>query len=400
MALSGDAADNDLEQMLYYIVSDMSAAWGYHHLTQGECCQWQSSCCPSSQALPVLLYYRVGQAPATKLEFNSQLSLPSGYPSCCTSNDYSGINGNGEVFYMRVMYDEVSPTHRLSVIFHEYLHVAQLKRCGDTSNDSPYFSLWLWEGAAMATENLYLDYYFKSTGDASDTTGHKNEYYYDQLFGDSSHNAIKWTIEDYLAGTWTMTSAFESYSGSTSNYHAEGAAFLYLCSRTSFRYAMVEFITSGDCDLARSGSKDATFAATFGAGSSYGTTWTNLADFYAEFNAWLATNPSPASIKPTAAQINEVFSHTTICSDLCATANNGVCDSSCLFGSDCTDCGPMAKPSVFPVTLRAPYDGGSGRRLGEGPALRSQGYARPRCQSSTPQTRRLARICRSCISIC
>ena len=57
---------------------------------------------------------------------------------------------------------------------------------------------------------------------------------------------------------------------------AAQTAFLYLCSRTSFRYAMVEFITSGDCDLRRSGSKDATFAATFGAGSSYGTSWSSI----------------------------------------------------------------------------------------------------------------------------
>ena len=367
MSLSGDAADGDLEQMLYYVVSDMSAAWGYHHLIQGECCTWQSSCCPSSYALPVLLYYRVGQAPTAKLDFNTQLasSLPSGYPTCCSSGDSSGINGNGQVFYMRVMYDEVSPTHRLSVIFHEYLHVAQIKKCQDVgaSNDSPTFSLWLWEGAAMATENLYLDYYFKATGDTADTTGSEYEYYYDNLFGEYSHHAVKWTIDDYLAGSWAMSSALESYAGGTSNYHAEGTAFLYLCSRTSYRYAMVEFITSGDCDLARvSGSKDATFAATFGAGSSFGTPWTNLADFYADFNAWLATNPSPSSLRPTAAQINEVFSHTTICSDLCATANNGVCDSSCLYGSDCTDCGPTTKPAVFPVTLRAP-DFGSGRRL-------------------------------------
>ena len=216
----------------------------------------------------------------------------------------------------------------------------------------------------MATENLYLDYYFKATGDTADTTGSEYEYYYDNLFGEYSHHAVKWTINDYLAGSWAMSSALESYAGSTPNYHAEGTAFLYLCSRTSYRYAMVEFITSGDCDLARvSGSKDATFAATFGAGSSFGTPWTNLADFYADFNAWLATNPSPSSLKPTAAQINEVFSHTTICSDLCATANNGVCDSSCLYGSDCTDCGPTTKPAVFPVTLRAPYGSGSGRRL-------------------------------------
>ena len=83
---------------------------------------------------------------------------------------------------------------------------------------------------------------------------------------------------------------------------------------STFRYAMVEFITSGDCDLRRSGSNDATFAATFGAGSSHGTSWSSMADFYADFNAWLATNPSPSSLKPTAAQINEVFSHTTISS--------------------------------------------------------------------------------------
>ena len=92
---------------------------------------------------------------------------------------------------MRIMYDEVSPTHRLSVIFHEYLHVAQIKKCGDSSNDSPTFSLWLWEGAAMSTENLYLDYYFKATGDSSDTTGTEYEYYSDQLFGSYSHSAVQ-----------------------------------------------------------------------------------------------------------------------------------------------------------------------------------------------------------------
>ena len=286
MSLSGDAADGDLEQLLYYVVSDMSAAWGYHHLQQGACCMWQSSCCPSSYGLPVLLYYRVGQAPTAKLDFNTQLasSLPSGYPTCCTSSDSSSLEDNGQVYYMRVMYDEVSPTHRVSVIVHEYLHVAQKEKCGDSSrNNSPTFSLWLLEGAATATEHLYLDYYFKATGDSSDTTGTEYEYYSDQLFGSYSHSAVQWTINDYLAGTWSMSSSLESYSGSTSNYHAECTAFLYLCSRTSFRYAMVEFITSGDCDLRRSGSKDATFAATFGAGSSHGTSWSSMADFYADF---------------------------------------------------------------------------------------------------------------------
>ena len=36
---------------------------------------------------------------------------------------------------------------------------------------------------------------------------------------------MQWTINDYLAGTWSMSSSLESYSGSTSNYHAECTAF-------------------------------------------------------------------------------------------------------------------------------------------------------------------------------
>ena len=367
MALSGDAADGDLERMLYYVVSDMSARWGYHHLTQGECCNHgDSSCCPLSQALPVLLFYHSGQAPNAKLAFNAELAatLPSGYPTNVTQG-FSTVDGNGKVSFMRVMYDEVSPMHRLSVIFHEYLHVVQINKCGNASSDSPGWSLWLREGAAMATENLYLDYYFVSQNDdGSDTTGVAHEYYSDRLFTNNAWGAVKWTINDYLAGSWSMSSALESYAGATGNNHAEGAAFVYLCSRTSYKYAMVDFINSGDCDMTRHGnSKDASFAAVFGTGSSYATGWTGLADFYADFNGWLATNPDPATLKPTAAQINEVFSHTTICSDLCATASNGVCDASCLHGSDCSDCGSAPKPAAFPVTLRAHYDPGAhGRR--------------------------------------
>ena len=91
---------------------------------------------------------------------------------------------------------------------------------------------------------------------------------------------------------------------------------------------------------------------------------------YADFNAWLATNPDPATLKPTAAQINEVFSHTTICSDLCATASNGVCDASCLHGSDCSDCGsrrpsppPSRSPFVRTTTLAQTDEGNPIRGL-------------------------------------
>lgn len=319
----------------------------YHHLTQGN---------PSSLALPVLLFYRSTQAPTAKLAFNAPLraTLPSGYPTDVTQG-YSGINGNGQVTFMRVMYDEVSPMHRLSVIFHEYLHVVQINKCGDSKNNQgPAFSLWLWEGAAMATENLYLDYNFISQNDdGSGTTGVVNQYYNDPLFKNEGWSAVKWTINHYLVAGWRMSSAEESYPA-TNNYNAEGAAVVYLCSRTSYKYAKVDFLNNGDCDMTKHGTKDASFATVFGTGSSYGTGWTSVADFYAEFNAWLATNPDPATLKPTAAQLKEVFSHATICSDLCATASNGVCDASCLHGSDCSDCGSAPKPAAFPITFRVP----------------------------------------------
>ena len=333
--------------MLYYVVSDISARWGYHHLTQGN---------PSSLALPVLLFYRSTQAPTAKLASNAPLraTLPSGYPTDVTQG-YSGINGNGQVTFMRVMYDEVSPMHRLSVIFHEYLHVVQINKCGDSKNNQgPAFSLWLWEGAAMATENLYLDYNFVSQNDdGSGTTGVVNQYYNDPLFKNEGWSAVKWTINHYLVAGWRMSSAEESYPA-TNNYNAEGAAVVYLCSRTSYKYAKVDFLNNGDCEMTKHGTKDASFATVFGTGSSYGTGWTSVADFYAEFNAWLATNPDPATLKPTAAQLKEVFSHATICSNLCATASNGVCDASCLHGSDCSDCGSAPKPAAFPITFRVP----------------------------------------------
>ena len=51
--------------------------------------------------------------------------------------------------YMCLFYDEVSPMHRVSLVFHEYMHVVQQAMCGDTSNGSELFLMWIWEGAAM-----------------------------------------------------------------------------------------------------------------------------------------------------------------------------------------------------------------------------------------------------------
>ena len=113
------AADGDLEQMVYYVVSDLSARWGYHGLLQDECCGG------TPRELNVFLFYRDGQAPAANLAYNTEhvATLPDKYRSPALEDidvGSSGINGNGRVNFMRVMYDEMDPMHRLSVIVHEY----------------------------------------------------------------------------------------------------------------------------------------------------------------------------------------------------------------------------------------------------------------------------------------
>ena len=350
------AADGDLEQMVYYVVSDLSARWGYHGLLQDECCGG------TQRELNVFLFYRDGQAPAANLVYNTELvaTLPDKYrPPALEDIDVgsSGINGNGRVNFMRVMYDEMDPMHRLSVIVHEYYHVVQIQQCGG-GQEPEEFSMWLAEGGAMATENLYLDFYFRADGDSTDTTGAVNSYYNDQLFSDV-WGAVASTIANHADGSFSMGAALEAYSGATMNYQAEATAFLYLAHRTSLEYAIVDFVNTGACNPKPFGSKDAAFAQAFGTGSDFGTGWSDLQDFYEDFNAWLATSPNPADLKPTEAQLRAVFGHSELCSDLCATANDGVCDAECLHGSDCSDCGVTSKPDDFPVAMRAPYDGGT-----------------------------------------
>ena len=355
MALSGDAADGDLEKVVYYAVSDISQIWGYHQLRQGE--SWNG---PSGQvrksALDIVLCYREGQAPSAKMAFNQQLAdaLPSwfdGYKSNQYFMDGDAITGNGDLLYMQVAYDEVSPGHRISVVVHEYFHVVQKNMCGNTAdNNNPHFVMWVWEGGAKLTEELWVDHYRRRGGGYTFSDG--GDHIGDQLFG-ADWGAVANTINKAKNEGFTYTSDIESYDHSTNNYEAEVVAMLYFAHRTSLRRVMLDFVLDKHCDFDAAGGKDAGIAAASGG------TWQTMAAFYSDLNGWLATASDPTELKPTDAEVDEVFSNSAICSDVCATANDGVCDAGCLSGSDCTDCGPTAKPAAFPVTLRAPYYGGS-----------------------------------------
>ena len=101
------------------------------------------------------------------------------------------------------------------------------------------------------------------------------------------------------------------------------------------------------------GGRDAGFAKAFG------NTWGSIAEFYTDLNSWLATATDPTVLEPTDAEISALFSNTEIGSDLCATSNDGTCQATCLHASDSTDCGKESKPTIFPVTPRAAYLGGS-----------------------------------------
>ena len=49
-----------------------------------------------------------------------------------------------------------------------------------------------------------------------------------------------------------------------------------------------------------------------------------MAAFYSDLNGWLATASEWTELKPTDAEVDEVFSNSAICSDVSDTANDGV----------------------------------------------------------------------------
>jgi hypothetical protein len=110
---------------------------------------------------------------------------------------------------------------------------------------------------------------------------------------------------------------------------------------------LVDFLFSGDCDLAANGGMDAGFHNAFDE-------WATVGAFYADLNTFLrnATADSIELLRPSALSVARLFNHTGLCSDACESSRNGVCDTSCLYGSDCTDCGATLVPDAWPVDLR------------------------------------------------
>jgi hypothetical protein len=170
------------------------------------------------------------------------------------------------------------------------------------------------------------------------------------------HGKIASTRAKAQAG-WSFGLEMELYDavGADGNYAASTTAVVFLAWKTSLALVLRELYTSGECRRVFTEGA-AGFEAAFGLSTS---------DFYAELNAWLVDGPvgedslpdaeisgAPADIWPAATQVAALFNHTTLCSDVCATALDGVCDPGCLYGSDCSDCGGgVAKPSKIPIQL-------------------------------------------------
>ena len=364
MALNtADPGDADLGELVQYGISDISAVWGYHQLEQPK----------GGEAMPILMFYLEGHSPASSVAYNAQTvaqldarfsgldggcmeDICGAYGSTCSCDTdmavsccSSSVMGNGNVKLVRLQYNEIEPMQRAALVVHEYYHVVQLAFCGEPkSNPNPNLDgmlVWLWEGTATAVQYLWVIHNLQDDPE-----------YKDHLFGKGTGPSdpmgrVKETINEF-GGGYVFGTANEQYSGVSRNYQAETTAALYLAKMTSPELVFKTFLTRDKCAPVYAAGKSAAFAAEFGAAST-GTAWGSLQDFYDDFNTFMATLSAPDELKPSADELSALFSNTLLCSDVCETANNGVCDAGCLYGSDCTDCGGVEKPAVFPVTLRA-----------------------------------------------
>ena len=364
MALNtADPGDADLGELVQYGISDIAAVWGYHQLEQPK----------GGEAMPILMFYLEGHSPASSVAYNAQTvaqldsrfsgldggcmeDICGAYGSTCSCDTdmavsccSSSVMGNGNVKLVRLQYNEIEPMQRAALVVHEYYHVVQLAFCGEPkSNPNPNLDgmlVWLWEGTATAVQYLWVIHNLQDDPE-----------YKDHLFGKGTGPSdptgrVKETINEF-GGGYVFGTANEQYAGVSRNYQAETTAALYLAKMTSPELVFKTFLTRDKCAPVYAAGKSAAFAAEFGAAST-GTAWGSLQDFYDDFNAYMATLSDPDELKPSDDELSALFSNTLLCSDVCETANNGVCDAGCKYGSDCTDCGGVEKPAVFPVTLRA-----------------------------------------------
>lgn len=343
-AATGNNSDDDLEQILHFVVSDMGALWTYKELAQRG----------GVQRMDTVLWYHPDRGQPGRFDYNLQLerALPSRmdrhakqdwWGTSQNTGASSCICGWMNVDIMQIFYNEDCAMCRVSVTAHEYYHVLQMHYCPTVYDDRTHFVMWLSEGAATVMQNLYATYWLRN-----------HSMYHDSLF-DYQYGHVRQMMDKVQAGEYVYSGALNSHAGSQNNYIASTTALLYLMHRKGgssyVQYMLVDFLFSGDCDLAANGGRDAGFQNAFGI-------WPTLDSFYSELNTFLnsANASDPASsiepLRPSMQSIINLFNHTTLCSDVCELSRNGVCDAECLYGSDCTDCGPVAVPEAWPIELR------------------------------------------------
>ena len=355
MRLSGVAEDGDQEQVLHFVVSEMGARFGYKEL----------ECRGGYRRLDTILWYKYERAPPELLQYNDQLSeaIPSRlHPHRSESwwgknaGASSCICGYNDDQMMQILYNEDTQQHRVAVTVHEYYHVIQIHYCEETYSTRQNFVMWLSEGGATVYQHFHSRYWFEGRNVIS-RSGQAGDGYQDNMF-DATFGCVEQMRQAVQANTWTYSSALESYAAAQNNYIASTTAVLYLIYRVGGNSAstqavwdvMVDYLISGECGMHEHSSRDAGFQHAFGI-------WSTVNAFYSDLNAWLgsASNTDRLLLRPPDAAINTLFNYTTLCSDVCETSRNGVCDASCLYGSDCTDCGVVGKPGTWPITLSAEY---------------------------------------------
>ena len=356
--------DADLEHVTYFVLSQMGAAWTYALLEQPA---------TGVDRLDILLIYREEQATAEDYAFNAQLS--DGLPSYFDGYELHGscICGNGEITVVQIQYDEIDPMHRVGVVVHEYYHVIQFHYCGE-----PPSLMFLSEGAATVTEHLFNHWWFGGGNGAAHAS-------YASTGGNKLDDAIRWVTDT----GYVFSDADNTYP-STMNYRAEVVMVLQLIEDYGASYVLHEFLTSGACDLRAAGGDEEGFVAAF-------PKYDSLADFYDSLNANRALGDGgsfPTLSHIDYAEIYDLFGN-DLCSDACPLANNGVCDASCLYGSDCTDCGTTTLPVAasggagyaFPVTFAEQW-------VGEQPDA-CAGLKRKRCKSNKKSCSWSNKTCKS-----
>jgi len=344
---TGENSYNDLQEIVHFVFSDMGGMWGYRELVP---------------RMDIILFYRPQQAQQDRLKYNSllQKQLPDRMKTYPLSNPWwagnaSNMNAtscvcpNGDALeYVQILYDEGDAINRVSVVFHEYYHVLQKYYCYEyayiqtNGPPGPYVLMWLLEGSAATLEQLYVTYWLQN-----------HSLYVDRLFN-STDGVVVTMAKAVQDGTYMFQNRrLESHNGAMENYVASSAAFLYLMYRKGgssyLKYISTDFVLNSTCILT-SPTMDDHFKREF-------ELWNTLSDFYSDVDGFFtdASMNHVDLLRPSTDSITNLFKHNTLCSDTCDLSRNGVCDQSCIFGSDCTDCGPTAIPSNWPVTLNDVY---------------------------------------------